>query len=59
MRNLLSPLDIFYGIHDDVTDQEQSHTDEVLIYIPGYVGHTMQKKCTCSMYSKTLFQKSS
>ena len=46
----VTSLDIFDGIHDDVTDQELSHTDEkVLIYIAGYVGHTMQKKCTCSL----------
>ena len=46
----VTSLDLFDGIHDEVTDHELSHTDEkVMIYISGYVGHTMQKKCTCSL----------
>lgn len=42
-------LDMFSGIHDDVTDLELSHTDlKVLIYISGYVAHTIQKRNNCS-----------
>lgn len=56
-ESYVTSLDVFNGIHDEVTDQKRPHTDEeVMIYISGYVGNTITKtkSVSFSMWSKNV-----